>query len=67
MKHKIIDDAIAKPIKIMTKEYNSIFSIDTMHSYVHNNRVSPIADNILISWDKIQDFMIILWQEIEKE
>lgn len=62
---KLADATICKGIKIAVKDKNSVLGLDTWHAYVHNNRFSPIADNLIITWDNMQDFMEILWNNIK--
>ena len=62
---KFADAAICKGIKAAIKDSNDILGIDTWHAYVHNNRFSPKAPNLIITWDNMQDFMIILWNNIK--
>lgn len=59
------DAAICKGIKGAIKDSNDILGIDTWHAYVHNNRFSPKAPNLNITWDNMQDFMVILWNNIK--
>lgn len=62
---KLADAAICKGIKAAIKDSNDILGIDTWHAYVHNNRFSPKASNLNITWDNMQDFMVILWNNIK--
>jgi hypothetical protein len=62
---KLADAAICKGIKAAIKDSNDILGIDTWHAYVHNNKFSPKPSNLIITWDNIQDFMIILWNNIK--
>ncbi|MBA4241436.1 MAG: hypothetical protein C0448_11975 [Sphingobacteriaceae bacterium] len=62
---KFADTAICKGIKAAIKDKNDILGIDTWHAYVHNNRFSPKAPNLIITWDNMQDFMVILWNNIK--
>jgi hypothetical protein len=62
---KLADAAICKGIRFSVKNKNDLLGLDTWHAYVHNNRFSPIANNLIITWDSIQDFMIILWNNIK--
>lgn len=61
----LADAAICKGIKAAIKDSNDILGIDTWHSYVHNNKFSPKANNLIITWDNMQDFMMILWNNIK--
>lgn len=61
---KEADEAICMGIKFSVKNNNDLLGLDTWHAYVHNNRFSPTASNLIITWDGIQDFMVILWDNI---
>jgi hypothetical protein len=62
---KLADAAICKGIKVSAKDSNGILGIDTWHAYVHNNRFSPSSNSLRLTWDGIQDFMVILWNNIK--
>lgn len=62
---KWADAAICKGIKNAIKENNSILGIDTWHAYVHNNKFSPEAHHLTTTWDNIQEFVVILWNNIK--
>jgi hypothetical protein len=62
---KLADGTICKGIRVSVKNKNDLLGLDTWHAYVHNNRFSPIANNLIITWDSMQDFMIILWGNIK--
>ncbi|SMO79683.1 hypothetical protein [Solitalea koreensis] len=62
---KWADQAICKGVKSSVKDSNDILGLDTWHAYVHNNRFSPKAENLIITWDNMQDFMVILWNNIK--
>ena len=57
---KIADETILKAVKLLTKERNSIWGVDTMNAYVHSNKLSPVPIDIQTTWDNIQDFLVIL-------
>jgi hypothetical protein len=61
---KLADAAICKGIKASIKDSNDILGLDTWHAYVHNNKFQPKANNLNITWDNMQEFMIILWNNI---
>lgn len=46
---------------------NSPLSVDSMNAYVHNYRLSPVADYLITEWDNIQPFVECLWQEVAKK
>lgn len=52
---------IFKGIETSITNPNNIISINTMHAYVHNAKFSPVAKDLLTTWDNIQDFMTALW------
>lgn len=66
-KKKLIDENLSKGIKTITKDANSIWGIDTIQAYLHNNQFSPIAEHVLTTWDNIQEFMVTLWSNIKSE
>lgn len=61
---KKADAAICKGIKVSIKDRNDVLGLDTWHAYVHNNKFSPTAGNLIITWDGMQEFMIIMWNNI---
>jgi hypothetical protein len=62
---KQVDAAITKGIKFSIKQQNDLLGIDTWHAYVHNNRFSPNPKYLTTTWDGIQDFITILWNNIK--
>lgn len=65
---KRADEAITKGMKTIVNKDNSLFSIDTMNAFVHNGDFNPIPDNIMLTWDNIQPFIVTLWKAVsEKE
>lgn len=59
---KHVDAAICKGIKAAMKEKHDVLGIDTLHSYVHNNQFSPKSDNLITTWNNIEAFITILWE-----
>lgn len=59
-----IDQAISKGIRGALKDTNNILSTDTLHAYVHNHRITPIPDHMIITWDSMEEFMSTLWLNI---
>ncbi len=53
-----------KGIRSAVNNQHDMLSMDTFNAYVHNRHLSPIAKNLIISWDNIQMFIIKLWQSI---
>lgn len=59
---KKADPAICKGVRAAVKDKQDVLSIDTLHSYVHNNKFSPKSENLIITWNNIESFMSILWE-----
>lgn len=59
---KKADDSICKGIRSAVKDAHDVLGIDTLHSYVHNNKFSPKPENLIITWNNIESFMSILWE-----
>ena len=53
-----------KGIRSAVNNQHDILSMDTFNAYVHNRHLSPIAKNLITSWDNIQSFITKLWQSI---
>jgi hypothetical protein len=62
---KLVDAAVCKGVKFSIKENHNILGLDTWHAYVHNNSFSASPKNLLLTWDGMQDFMVILWNNIK--
>ena len=62
---KLADSTICKGIRVSVKNKDDLLGLDTWHAYVHNNRFSPLAKNLILTWDSMQDFMAILWNNIK--
>ena len=58
---KKADAGICKGIKTSVQDNNSVLGIDTWHAYIHNNKFSPIPQNLMTAWDNIQSFMEKVW------
>ena len=61
----IADSAIAKGMKVAIKKKNDLLGLDTWHAYVHNNRFSPTSKDMITTWDGIQDFIKLLWDNVK--
>lgn len=53
-----------KGIRSAVNNQHDMLSMDTFNAYVHNRHLSPIAKNLITSWDNIQSFITKLWQAI---
>ena len=51
-----------KPVKAALSKDFSIFSIGTLHEYVHNPRWHPEPDDLLKHWDNYGPFLALLWE-----
>ncbi|MEZ4946905.1 MAG: hypothetical protein R2804_15310 [Cyclobacteriaceae bacterium] len=45
---------------------HDVLSIDTFNAYVHNGTFSPVAKELIISWDRIQKFIEKIWDNISE-
>lgn len=50
-----------KPIRIHIDNPNHIFSIDTLHAYVHHKNFNPSPSDLRTHWDTIQILLEKLW------
>ena len=65
-KKKISND-LSKGIRAEVHDENSVLSVESLNAYVHNEFFYPKADNLLIGWDNIEKFFIILWDAINNK
>lgn len=50
-----------KPVRTALTHPNELFSIDTLHAFVHNRTYQPMAKELKTVWDRMQLFMEALW------
>jgi hypothetical protein len=62
--NKKIDLSISQGIKNSVNENNGSLGADTLHSYLHNSKFSPIYETLITMWDNIEDFMKVVWENI---
>lgn len=62
--NKQINEDISKGIKAEINDANSVLSINSLNAYVHNTDFCPKPDNLILGWDNIERFMVILWNNI---
>lgn len=55
---------MTKGMEMEIDNVNSPLSPQTLNAYIHNYRLSPIADNLIIEWDNIQPFIVCLWDAV---
>lgn len=53
-----------KGLRVIAKEKDSLYSVDTFNDYVHNRHFSPVAKDLKTNWDNIQVFITKLWSNI---
>lgn len=53
-----------KPIQTAVSSPNSILSINTFNAYVHNKHFNPIPNDLKITWDNIELFIVKIWELI---
>jgi len=58
---KIADKHILKGVEDAVKQKDHLLGLDNWHAYVHNNKFNPDPDILLRTWDNVQEFMVILW------
>ncbi|MBX3052314.1 MAG: hypothetical protein KF753_12600 [Caldilineaceae bacterium] len=63
MKGKSIlsENQLSPVYKAISGQTLLVASVKTMHGYVHNRHFSPIASELLITWDDLQPFIEKLW------
>ena len=52
-----------KPIRTAASNHNSIYSVNTFNSYIHNLVDNPIASDLKLTWDNYELFIEKLWEE----
>lgn len=63
----IMSNDLSKGIRSEINDKNSVLSIESLNAYVHNEFFYPKADNLVIGWDNIETFFVLLWESINKE
>jgi len=58
---------LTKGMEFAMNNNNSPLSPETMNSYVHNYRFSPIPDSLILEWDNVQPFFECLWQSVANQ
>lgn len=58
------DSATLKGILISVNNNNDILSVDTFNAYVHNRQLSPVSRDLKLSWENVQPFVEIIWENI---
>lgn len=59
--NKLMSKDELKPIRISTSTPDKLVSINTLHAYVHNRNLSPIADNLKSTWDDFEKLLMTIW------
>ncbi|XVO21706.1 MAG: hypothetical protein HEQ15_03755 [Betaproteobacteria bacterium] len=55
--------ADVKAAKVAVSNPHSLFSIDTLHAYIHNKEFNPVADELKIAWDNLGPFIAALYKD----
>lgn len=58
----ILDKDKLKGIRNALGNNNHILSIDTFNAYVHNKHLNPSENDLKVSWDNIEHFVLKLWE-----
>lgn len=64
IEHMVAAGASKKDFDGVTKGFgdrNHPFSIDLMHSYVHNRFFSPKKDDLVVAWNNSEPFFSRIW------
>lgn len=56
----LISQNLAKPVNVCVSDHNSIFSINTFNSYVHNKHMYPDPTQLKNAWNQLEGFIISL-------
>ena len=64
-KNKLAKKNECKPIKTYAHNPNHILGVDTWHAYVHNPKFTPRPEDLNNTWDGVQDYVRILWENIK--
>ena len=64
---QIMTEKQLTPIRAAHTTNESVLSTSTLNAYVHHKNFSPMPEVIKISWDNMQEFIEILWNEIDRK
>ncbi|NJI80423.1 hypothetical protein GSQ54_08150 [Clostridioides difficile] len=64
---KLITESESKPINISISNQYNILSTTTLNAYVHNCNIHPDKQTLLTTWDNIERFFEIIWNQIENK
>ncbi|NME65659.1 hypothetical protein HF846_13750 [Clostridium cadaveris] len=57
---KLISKEQMKPVNVCISDNNSVFSVNTFNSYVHNKHMYPDPTHLKNSWNSLEGFIIAL-------
>ena len=63
----IMSNDLSKGIRSEINDKNSVLSVESLNAYVHNEFFYPKADNLIIGWDNIETFFVLLWDSINNK
>lgn len=61
---KVMKAPELKGIRTSVSDPHKVLSINTFNAYVHNNNFGPSGDDLKITWNNIQLFMVRVWENI---
>lgn len=50
-----------QPVKRTASDRYLLVSTETLHGYVHNQHLSPLANDLKTTWDDLQPFIVNIW------
>ena len=65
-KYKIMGVNGLRPINTALEKENSLLSPKTLHGYIHDPNLTPTPTDLKITWNNLQHFIEVLWEEIGK-
>ncbi len=63
----IMSNDLSKGIRSEINDKNSVLSVESLNAYVHNEFFYPKADNLIVGWDNIETFFVLLWDSINNK
>ncbi|SIQ03785.1 hypothetical protein [Halanaerobium kushneri] len=57
----LLTDQELKPVNVSVSNPDSIISINTFNAYVHNKNMQPIAKDLKINWERLENYFKGIW------
>jgi len=51
-----------KSVRVAYSSQDALFSVNTLHAYIHNKDFAPNPNYLKITWDNLQKFFTTMWQ-----